>query len=152
MPESHRLGRRQRLTKALEYSAVYGAKIRKSAGPIVVFAKPNGLEHSRLGLAVGRRAGGAVQRNRLKRLIREAFRLDQHALPLGFDFVVSVRDSGKRAAASAGRRNQAILTLAVCRRLLSELGAAVATEWDRRVRREAQRAESTGQGVGDGPA
>jgi ribonuclease P protein component len=60
-------------------------------GAMIVFGRPNGLGCPRLGLAVGRVVGGAVQRNRVKRLLREAFRLEQHALPAGLDFVVSVR-------------------------------------------------------------
>lgn len=60
-------------------------------GTMIVFGRVNGLAHSRLGLSVGRVVGGAVERNRVKRLIREAFRLDQHSLPQGLDFVVSVR-------------------------------------------------------------
>ena len=51
----------------------------------------NGLPHPRLGLIVGRRHGGAVQRNRLKRVLREAFRLSQHDLPAGYDLVCTPR-------------------------------------------------------------
>jgi ribonuclease P protein component len=54
-------------------------------------ARPNGLGHPRLGLTVPRRVGKAVRRNRLKRLLREAFRLNQHELPQGMDYVVLVR-------------------------------------------------------------
>ena len=42
----------------------------------------------RLGMAVTRKTGCAVFRNRLRRLIRETFRLLQHAIPPGWDFVV----------------------------------------------------------------
>lgn len=42
----------------------------------------------RLGVTIPKKAGTAVVRNQWKRLIREAFRLDQHKLPSGFDFVV----------------------------------------------------------------
>jgi ribonuclease P protein component len=60
--------------------------------------RSNGLDHARLGLSVGvRAAGGAVRRNRLKRLLREWFRHHQHATP-PCDVVVNVRPAAARAA------------------------------------------------------
>lgn len=56
---------------------------------LVCWCVRNGLTYARLGLVVGRRHGSAPQRNRQKRLIREAFRLSQRALPPGIDLVVS---------------------------------------------------------------
>lgn len=50
---------------------------------------PNSQDNSRLGLVVGKRVGGAVQRNRAKRLIREAIKV--RALPAGWDVVVTAR-------------------------------------------------------------
>jgi len=49
---------------------------------------PNGLPHSRLGVAMARRWRKAVERNRAKRLVREAFRTNKHRLPKGLDIVV----------------------------------------------------------------
>lgn len=86
---THRKARR--LAHDLQFKAVYAARIRRDAGFIVVHAAPNGLNRSRLGLAVGRRAGNAVMRNRLKRLVREAFRLSHAEIAPGLDIVVSVR-------------------------------------------------------------
>ncbi|TVQ61019.1 MAG: ribonuclease P protein component [Phycisphaerales bacterium] len=83
--------RADRLTHAREFQAVYKAGVRKVRGPLIVFALPNGLPRARLGLSVGRRVGNAVARNRVKRLVRDAFRLERHALPPGYDLVVSVR-------------------------------------------------------------
>ena len=86
---THRTARR--LAHDLQFKAVYAARLRRDAGFVVVHAAPNGLTRTRLGLAVGRRAGNAVRRNRLKRLIREAFRLSRAEMPPGLDIVVSVR-------------------------------------------------------------
>jgi ribonuclease P protein component len=58
---------------------------------------PNGLSVTRLGLAVPRR-GTNVERNRIKRVIREAFRLKRRDLPVGFDIVVSPRDFERASA------------------------------------------------------
>lgn len=52
---------------------------------------PNGTTRSRLGCAIGRVVGGAVQRNRLKRWLREAFRKNQAMIPAGVDLVVRVQ-------------------------------------------------------------
>lgn len=73
------------------FAAVFEAKMRKHAGPLTVFTRPNDAGRHRLGLSVGRRVGNAVKRNRVKRLLREAFRLHRHGWPGAYDVVVSVR-------------------------------------------------------------
>jgi ribonuclease P protein component len=83
--------KRHRLQHALQFDAVYAAKTRESRGPLTVFALPNEFNHPRLGLSVGRKTGTAPKRNRIKRLLREAFRLGQHDLPRGYDIVINVR-------------------------------------------------------------
>ncbi len=60
----------------------------------VVYTRNNELGHSRLGLSVGRRVGGAVQRNRIKRLLREAFRLSRERIGPDLDVFVVVRGAG----------------------------------------------------------
>jgi ribonuclease P protein component len=121
---------RHRLRHALEFDAVYAAKMRKSRGPISLFSLPNTLEHPRLGLAVGVRAGNAVVRNRWKRMIREAFRLQQHELPRtpegrGYDYIVSVRPAP----------DQRIWPLGACAKALAELAAESDREWRKRAGR-----------------
>jgi ribonuclease P protein component len=53
----------------------------------------NGLGRTRLGITASRKVGGAVIRNRSKRIIREVFRLHKGFFPPGCDIVVSVRES-----------------------------------------------------------
>ncbi|MBX3358375.1 MAG: ribonuclease P protein component [Phycisphaeraceae bacterium] len=124
--------RRHRLTHAHEFQAVFDAKVRKVAGPLVVFAKPNDLPHCRLGLSVGRVAGNAVSRNRIKRLVREAFRLDHTGWPGPFDVVVNVR------------ANARAMPLEEVRAALSDLLSQLDREWARRQRRAEQREGGTG--------
>jgi len=58
----------------------------------------------RVGLSVGRRVGGAVERNRVKRLLREAFGEDQTTNWAGFDVVVVARPPARELAEAEGLR------------------------------------------------
>jgi ribonuclease P protein component len=61
-----------------------------------VFVAKNRLSRTRLGITVSRKVGGAVTRNRLKRLIREVFRLHKGLFPSSCDIVVSARESASQ--------------------------------------------------------
>src|SRR5215218_5439041 len=74
-----------------EFEAVYAGKTREGRGPVTVYALPNDLGHARMGLSVSRKVGTAVRRNRIRRRLREAFRLMQHDFPRGYDLVAVVR-------------------------------------------------------------
>ncbi|MFG0248100.1 MAG: ribonuclease P protein component [Phycisphaeraceae bacterium JB051] len=81
----------QRLHGNLAFAAVFDTGKRYYAGPLVVIAVPNDVEHCRMGLSVSRKVGNAVKRHRIKRLLRESFRLSQEEHPGGYDIVIVVR-------------------------------------------------------------
>lgn len=86
-----RLGPRQRLRGQQLFGEILQRGRRISDRALTVWIRPNDLGHCRLGLIVGRRFGGAVARNRIKRQLREVFRLRQHELPAGLDVVIRPR-------------------------------------------------------------
>jgi len=88
---SYAYPRSRRLRGREEIARVYDAKIREGRGPLLVYALPNDLGHPRLGLSVSTRVGGAAVRNRIKRLLRESFRLLQHDFPRGYDLMIVVK-------------------------------------------------------------
>lgn len=85
-------GKNLRLLNAKEYQQVFDNVTWKiSSSHFVFLASSNTLPHPRLGLVIAkRRVRTAVHRNRIKRLLRDHFRLQQHQLP-DVDFIVLVR-------------------------------------------------------------
>jgi ribonuclease P protein component len=83
-----------------------------ASGPVVVYAYGRGDPlPPRFALVVGRRWGGAVERNLVRRRLREAFRIERAGLPAGFDFALTPRapvgaavfEHVRRALAAAAR-------------------------------------------------
>jgi ribonuclease P protein component len=91
MPGTQAFPASHRLSGTLRFAAVFDAKVKNTAGPLVAHSMPNGLAHSRLGLSVSRRVGNAVRRNRIKRMLREAYRLQPKVLSRGYDLVIVAR-------------------------------------------------------------
>ena len=60
-------------------------------GTVVVYALPNRRPFNRLGLTCGKSIGKAVKRNRVKRLMRESYRLLEHNVKKGYDIVLVAR-------------------------------------------------------------
>jgi ribonuclease P protein component len=111
-----------RLSRSADFDRVF-RQGRSHAGRelvLYVFPRADGTEGgaARLGLSVSRKVGGAVQRNRVKRLLREAFELEGSRLPAGTDAVVVARHEANALAEREG--------LDGIRRALSELVGRVA--------------------------
>ena len=97
-----RRSRRQRLSRSAEFDRVYREGRSHANRYLVVYSFPREREDERdprLGVSVGRKVGGAVERNRVKRLLRDAFWAVADELPDGHDFVVVARpESGELAS------------------------------------------------------
>ncbi len=89
--DDHRFRRKERLRLRDDFGRVYALRCSRGDRVLVVYAAPNDLGLSRLGLSVSRRVGRAVDRNYVRRRIREAFRLNKRDLPVGYDFVCVAR-------------------------------------------------------------
>lgn len=95
--------KQQKLRRPAEFRCVYDAKTKAGDEHLLVFALRNDLGTTRVGLSVSKKHGGAVQRNRVKRLLREAFRLHQHDLPQGLDLVLVPRPKSGATLADYSR-------------------------------------------------
>ncbi len=80
-----------RVRSRMDFAAVYERGVRMSDGCLSLTVLPNDRSTSRLGLAVSKRYGNAVQRNWLKRRLREVFRQSRTELPAGLDLIVQPR-------------------------------------------------------------
>ena len=91
--QGFRFPRVLRLTSRRQFLAVYAHGLRAGTPCFAVFAKPNGLDHCRIGLTLTKKTGCAVVRNRAKRVLRELFRLNRHHFQVPMDLVINGRRS-----------------------------------------------------------
>jgi ribonuclease P protein component len=98
------VNRRHRLSRSRDFDAVYrqGRSVSTRFLVLYWFAREEGEEGARLGLAVPKAVGTAVVRNRIKRRLRELFRERSGELPQDHDYVLVVRPGLPEAAETRG--------------------------------------------------
>src|ERR671934_1769619 len=102
-----RRGRRGRLSRSADFDRVYREGRSHANRHLVLYAFPRGDGRGgdpRLGVSVGRKVGGAVERNRVKRMLREAFWALAPELPEGHDFVLVARPDAGDLARERGEK------------------------------------------------
>lgn len=116
MTSNLRFSKNLHLRSPQDFERVYDGGHRSGDAHLLVFALKNELPHSRIGLSISKKHGGAVQRNLKRRRLREAFRQQQHKLPSGVDFIFIPR---QRDDSTLGdfQKSMAALTARLVRQL-----------------------------------
>ena len=79
------------LKKNHEFKRLYNRGKSAATQYVVVYTRQNNSAQNRLGITVSKKIGGAVQRNRVRRRLKEIYRLSEHTLNSGYDIVVVAR-------------------------------------------------------------
>src|SRR3989304_1391855 len=80
--------KKKRLVNKKQFEAVLAQNLRVGDNLVSLYMGENDCDYPRLGVSVSKSCGGAVVRNRLKRLLREAFRQSQNRIPAGLDYLL----------------------------------------------------------------
>lgn len=90
---THSFRPHEHLRKAEDFAQVYAHRRSVADSYLIVYARCNGSSHNRIGLSVAKKKfPKATQRNRIRRLLREAYRLSKLDLPTGLDLILIPRD------------------------------------------------------------
>ncbi len=104
--------KKKRLVDSQQFKAVMARSLRVSNGLLALYIAENDCGYPRLGVSVSKSCGGAIVRNRLKRLLREAFRQSQDRIPAGFDYLLMILPQGARTKPTFEQVKASFLALA----------------------------------------
>ena len=85
------------LTKNNEFKRLYNRGKSAASKYVVVYCSRTGKADNRLGITVSSKLGGAVQRNRIRRRLKEIYRLNEHSLRAGYNIVLVARQRSRDA-------------------------------------------------------
>ena len=92
MPDE-KFPRIERLRKRIDFKKAEKNKVaRLVTKHLIILAAPNNCTHVRIGITVSKKVGGAVKRNRIKRLLREIYRLNKQFFPHGYDYILIAKN------------------------------------------------------------
>jgi ribonuclease P protein component len=131
-----------RLRSRTDFRQVYERRCSVGDGMLRLVGRLNARDFSRIGLSVSREVGGAVVRNRWKRLLREAFRLSRDRLPTGLDFIAIPKTDAKPELKALGK-SLVDLSWRLSKRLKREESAARRNAQEERSHAKAQRRQET---------
>lgn len=96
-----------------DFMRMYRRAKQEVGGVLITYCTRNRLGHNRIGITASKKVGGAVQRNRAKRLIRAAYTVLEPTLPQGYDFIFVTRSRTTRCKMQevCGAMQRQILTL-----------------------------------------
>lgn len=114
-PKNHGFRKIHRVTLDRDFARAFSYRCSAGNAILVIYACPNGLKWSRLGIRVGGRCGSAVQRAYLRRQIREAFRTARDRIPPGYDLICVPRPIAKNRSADIAASFTALADKAVQR-------------------------------------
>jgi ribonuclease P protein component len=90
---SQRFPKTDRILKRDDFRRVYDAGQKVQASYFTAFVLANSVDQPRIGITVTRKIGRSVERNRARRLVREAFRRNKWLAPAGVDIVINVKSA-----------------------------------------------------------
>jgi len=97
----------KRLVSNRQFQAVLARNLRVSNGLLTLYMAENDCAYPRFGVSIGKSCGKAVVRNRLKRLLREAFRQSRDRIPPGFDYLLMISPQRLKQSDNLARRKEA---------------------------------------------